>query len=230
MEPIIKVSVTDKAVEAIRNSIVSGAYVIGDKLPSELELSRQLQIGRSTVREALRILQAMGYVEIQHGKGAFVSQPHNININTAKAWFSTNNFKISDVMEVRLAIEKVSAQLCAANISPAGLQELADIQQQFMEAIQLGNVGKIVMLDELFHQTIAQFTGNELFSALCSQIAEALKSYRVHAFSVPEFRVNAIEPHQKIIDALKRHDAQLAGDEMAKHIQTSLAEMASSQL
>ena len=73
LRKIGKVSVTDLVVEELRRSIKSGNYKVGDKLQTEGEICRQLGVSRSTVREALRILQTTGMIVIHHGRGAFIS-------------------------------------------------------------------------------------------------------------------------------------------------------------
>ena len=72
MQPIQRTSVTAQAIEQIKKSLFSGEYQPGDKLSTETELSAALGVGRSTVREAIRTLEAMGYVELRPGRGAFV--------------------------------------------------------------------------------------------------------------------------------------------------------------
>ena len=72
MIPIDKMSTTDKAIESIRSYIQEPGRNPGEKLPTENELGKQLGVGRSSIREALRVLQTMGYVTIVHGKGAFI--------------------------------------------------------------------------------------------------------------------------------------------------------------
>lgn len=72
MIPIDKMSTTDKVIESIRSYIQEPGRNPGEKLPTENELGKQLGVGRSSIREALRVLQTMGYVTIVHGKGAFI--------------------------------------------------------------------------------------------------------------------------------------------------------------
>ena len=68
-----KLSATDAVIKTLEKRITGGAFLPGEKLPTETELASELSVGRSTVREAVRFLQAVGYVEMRPGKGAFVS-------------------------------------------------------------------------------------------------------------------------------------------------------------
>jgi len=81
---------------------------VGDKLPTEKELCQSLQVGRSTVREAFRMLQATGHVEMIPGKGAHVAQ---LSATSVRGWFEERETDLGDYMEVRLAIEPFAARL-----------------------------------------------------------------------------------------------------------------------
>ena len=117
----------------IRDSILSGAYRRGDKLPAEMELCELLHVGRSTVREALRVLQAMGLVEIRHGKGAFVTDRENAV--TPEMWFQKYNYKVADIMQVRLPIEQMAVRLAASNMQEKELSHLQEIQMCIRDSL-----------------------------------------------------------------------------------------------
>ena len=103
MIPIDKMSTTDKVIESIRSYIQEPGRNPGEKLPTENELGKQLGVGRSSIREALRVLQTMGYVTIVHGKGAFIKacQPSS---EEAERWFEGNIFALRDIYMVREAL------------------------------------------------------------------------------------------------------------------------------
>ena len=109
MNRIEKVSVTDMAASAIRNSILNGEYKVGDKLATEAKLCQQLNVSRTVVREALRILATEGYVRMVPGRGAFVAQI--TEIDNYWAIFSPTSFK--DLMDVRAPMEELAARLAA---------------------------------------------------------------------------------------------------------------------
>ena len=109
MNRIEKVSVTDMAASAIRNSILNGEYKVGDKLATEAKLCQQLNVSRTVVREALRILATEGYVRMVPGRGAFVA--HITEIGNYWSLFSPTSFK--DLMDVRAPMEELAARLAA---------------------------------------------------------------------------------------------------------------------
>lgn len=227
MKPITRVSITDQVVETLKESIMNGTYSKGDKLPPEHELSKQLQVGRSTVREALRVLQAINYVEIIHGRGAFVAEPNDITEKTVKNWFTVNSYKISDIMDARLTVEQMSVRLCVKNMTQKELEELCEIQQNFIDAIRMDeSSNKLALYDEYFHRCIAQGSHNPLFVTINQQISDSMCSYRMHSFSIRANCINAVQPHQNIINAIEMRDVQKAEAAMASHIRVSLQDMA----
>ena len=101
MQAIDKVSVVQQAVEQLKTYIISNNLEVGQKLPTEKELCAQLAIGRGSLREALRILAATGYVSQQPGRGSFVMRTKEVNqdqdiIN----WFVTHEVQMKDYLEV----------------------------------------------------------------------------------------------------------------------------------
>ena len=111
MKEIQRMSITDSVVATIKDMILSGEYKENEKLPAEMSLCQSLKVSRTSVREALRVLQALGFVEMRPGKGAFVADykqkeetPNNMNFNMDGARFH-------DFMEVRMAIETLSVRL-----------------------------------------------------------------------------------------------------------------------
>ena len=86
---IQRISVTDAVVDRLREMIENGEYKVGEKLSTETELCKMFKVSRTSVREALRVLQTMGYVEMLPGKGAFVSDFQH----KAENWYDVENAK-----------------------------------------------------------------------------------------------------------------------------------------
>ena len=109
MEPIVRVPIVSQVEERIRELIDSKKYTEGMKLPTENELCQSMNVGRGTVREALRLLQAKGLVEIKPGRGAFVASKQAVDINPV-VWLVQNEKELRDAIEVRNALEPVAAR------------------------------------------------------------------------------------------------------------------------
>lgn len=228
MIPIDKMSTTDKVIERIRSYIREPGRVPGEKLPTENELGRQLGVGRSSVREALRVLQTMGYVNIIHGKGAFIKST-TPSSEAAERWFEENAFALSDIYVVRETIEPLVARLAAENINEAGLEVLRRIveQTEHIAALPAENVNSNLMaqLDEQFHERICEYTNNPFLVSLYKQFMPTLHTYRQNSFAILKNRHNVVEPHRRIMEALACHDAEAADREMRLHMKISKDDM-----
>ncbi len=225
MKPIAKVSITDQVVEKIKNRIILGEFSKGDKLPPENELCQQLEVGRSTIREAFRVLQASGFVEVIHGKGAFVASSENRQSISAENWFLQNNYQLSDVWDVRLAIEQMAVNRAIARMTDKELQILNKVQESFAQAVIQGRINQMALYDEYFHACLVEGAHNPLLVSLNNSIADALRAYRLNSFAISSNRFNAIGPHQEIIDALTARDLQRAMQAVDTHINISIEDI-----
>lgn len=224
MIPIDKMSTTDKVIESIRSYIQEPGRNPGEKLPTENELGKQLGVGRSSIREALRVLQTMGYVTIVHGKGAFIKacQPSS---EEAERWFEGNIFALRDIYMVREALEPLVAREAARHITEEALAELRQIVDQTAHAAALppedANANLMAQLDEKFHEKICESANNPFLVSLYKQFIPALHTYRLNSFAILKNCSNVIEPHRSILEALAQHDAEAADLEMRQHMRIS---------
>ncbi len=207
----------DIAIDEMRKIICSGEYGVGDKLPTEAEWTEKLAMSRSTVREAMRFLQATGYLEIIHGRGAFVRAIISAAESPEK-WLREKRVTLQDFFELRMALEPQAARLAAKNISDTQLKKLQDLFVQFEIAYEKKDDRKITAFDEKIHQCIFEATGNPLFPRLYAEICALLQEYSRNTLQLPLFRQNALEPHRAIIRAIACHDPDDAFFEMLAHI------------
>lgn len=225
MKPVAKVSITDRVVESIKNRIILGEFAPGEKLPTEVELCQQLEVGRSTIREAYRVLQASGLVTVIHGKGAFVSNAERGADEGAVNWFLQNNYKLRDIWDVRLAIEQLAVRRGVEHMTDKELQMLEKIQESFSHAVIQGRINQMALYDEYFHACLIEGAHNPLLIMLNNSIADALRAYRLNSFAIAENRFNAIGPHQEIIDALAARSVEQAISAVEKHIGISIMDI-----
>ena len=95
-----------------------------------------------TYREALRVLQAMGLVEIRHGKGAFVADRENAV--TPEMWFQKYNYKVADIMQVRLPIEQMAVRLAAINMQEKELRNLQGLDNEIYQIVRCDASGFVI--------------------------------------------------------------------------------------
>lgn len=227
MDPIVRVPIVSQVEERIRDLIDSKKYTEGMKLPTENELCQSMKVGRGTVREALRLLQAKGLVEIKPGRGAFVASKQAVDSNPV-VWLVQNEKELRDAIEVRNALEPFAARKVAETASEAVLHELKKIHIDFLSAVKEGDTEKIAELDELFHGLIVRESGNQLLNEINVHLLQGMHTFRNKTFTVPENVRNAVEPHTRILDAITGRDGNAAEREMRKHLKMVDEDLSSS--
>ena len=227
MEPIVRVPIVSQVEERIRELIDSKKYTEGMKLPTENELCQSMNVGRGTVREALRLLQAKGLVEIKPGRGAFVASKQAVDINPV-VWLVQNEKELRDAIEVRNALEPVAARKMAETASEAALRRLKKIHADFLATVKAGDTIQIAELDELFHGWIVRESGNQLLNEINVHLIQGMHTFRSKTFTVPENVRNAVEPHTRILNAITGRDGNAAEQEMRKHLKMVNEDLSSS--
>lgn len=226
MDRIQKVSTTELTTRAIRQSILSGDYKVGDKLSTEIKLCQQLNVSRTAVREALRILSTEGYIRMIPGRGAFVAQTEEFE-NDGDLWntFSAENFK--ELMDVRCPFEEIATRLAVQRLTPEILVQLEANFEAFLLAIEAEDRLKLAKLDNQFHDLIFKATKNRFLINFGRKLAREFNKYRSASFNDNETYSNAVEPHRLIIEALRNHDEEAAVCAMRHHMQRALEDVGS---
>ena len=222
---IKRISITDEVVKRIQEQITSGKMKIGEKLPVEGEMQKAFGVGRSTVREAVRVLVAMGLVEMRTGLGAFVKNIHEPSDAAIEDWMVENEERLVDLMDIRSLVESRAVELAIERGTPEEIEQIAEIHKAFEEACSEHNVVKLAKLDEEFHKAIAKASKNVYLIRLLKVIAGGLRDFRAQTFSHEKFMINALKPHAAVVDGLRRKDVKKAVDAMRMHMERSLHDL-----
>jgi GntR family transcriptional repressor for pyruvate dehydrogenase complex len=219
MQPIVRQSVSDLVVDNLEKLITSGQFQIGDHIPTEKSFCDMLHVSRTTIREALRMLKAMGYIEIVPGKGSFVARITRSDKEDYLDWFGRRGIEYTDFMEVRLMLEPWAVALAVERATDKEIAELEKIYTKFVYAYSLHDHVGLVNCDELFHAQIFKMCKNPLLASINDKITEYFIEFRVKVYHNDSGMSNAIEPHKRILEAIKNHDAVTAQAEMLRHVQ-----------
>ena len=160
--------VYEEVIEQIQKRIVDGELKKGDRLPSERELSEIMNISRTSIREALRVLESMGVVESIHGEGNFIcSNTEESLLQPLSMMFKLNNGKYKDIFELRKVLEVENARLAALRATDMDCRELLTIVEEMEEESNKENRNEILIdLDKKFHNKIASMSKNCLIESL----------------------------------------------------------------
>lgn len=218
MERIKRIPIVQQVEEQIRLLIENGKCGPGEKLPAEKDFCQELGVGRGTVREAFRLLQAKGFIEIKPGRGAFVVENIPSPDQGAVEWLVENERELRDSIEIRAALEPVAARRMAEQGSDESIAGLRRLHDRFLTAIQLGDAEEIGRLDEAFHSAIVEGSGNRLLMAINQQVCQGIQMFRSKTFQIPQNIQNAVRPHTRIMEAIYARDGEGAEREMRAHL------------
>jgi len=219
--PVAKRKLPEVAVEQITALIRSGEMKPGDRLPTEREFSERLKVSRTSVREALRTLEALGLIEVRPGRGAFVRDSFAEAIRgTGSTIVPPSLREIEELVEVRAMFE---TRACALAAQRATAEDLAAMQAAIdeMERAYLANdlVG-MVLADTAFHRAIVAATGNRLLIRLEAALSHQLMDSRKMSLSTPGKPPRSLRRHQLILEAIKARDGEWAAGIMLDHIKS----------
>ena len=221
IRPIEKTSISDEIVEQILALIASGDLKAGQRLPSERELCKNFNAGRSSLREALRCLSIVGVLTARVGEGTSVSANGGKFLGKIVEWrIITEKHDIEDLMQVRIALESVTAASAALRGAEDDLAKLELVIKK-MEAA-LNDEKRFTALDLEFHITMASISKNFLIYDLVAMIRGQLEKMLHKVLLLPNAMPLTLKEHVSIWNAIKRHDPDAASAAMQSHLKSAL--------
>jgi GntR family transcriptional regulator, transcriptional repressor for pyruvate dehydrogenase complex len=209
-------------VEQIKDAIFQKKIRPGDKLPSERQLMEQFQACRVTVREALKLLEYAGILEIKRGTqgGAYVRDPNIKFINNfLRDMFSMGNINVADLTEARIAVEPFTLRLAAERMSEESLEQLRQNIDETRECLKRKNPNDARLLNLEFHRIIAQASGNLVIFFMIDSIMDIMENNISPAF---DLSIKAVERtlhlHEEIYQTIKNRSPEKAQELMLKHV------------
>ncbi len=185
-----------------------GDYANGDKLPTEAELCRTLEVSRPVLREALRALRAMGLTVSRTGKGTFV-------VAGAVADPTFGDYAAGDLLEVRRHVEIPVAGYAARRRTPENLDRLSHLLERMDRET---DTAAWVAMDTLFHLTVAEAAQNPVFRRVIEELRDALARQSAFLNELGGRREQSNREHRAIVEALIEGSAYDAEQSMADHI------------
>lgn len=203
----------------LANQINDGTYRTGDRLPPERELSVQLQVSRTTVREALLALEIMHFVEIRVGSGVFVL-PEHMRDTSYGDLAQSEAVGPWEVLEARRTIEAQTAFQAALRADDEMLKAIGETVDRMEAAID--DIPRFDVADAEFHALIARASGNSVFESYVAHLWKmrqgAMWSTWYDKTRKPSNRVRSVADHRAIHDALKRRLPDVAQTAMQGHL------------
>jgi len=222
--PLERRRLSDAAVLQIINLIRNGSIAVGDKLPSERDLARDLGVSRVLVRESLRALEAMGLIEVKPGIGAFVTQQSPVNMQIAN-YLRSHPIEVLEVVEVRAALAELAGELAAKRLSQDDLAKLTRLYHAQCDAFASGRLVDLPDLDEEFHAIIYAATRNHVLVSTYDHTRSVLDYVRWNHITLMTRTKESLREHDRILRALTARDSRAAGSALRTHARRSEADI-----
>jgi GntR family transcriptional regulator, transcriptional repressor for pyruvate dehydrogenase complex len=212
--------ISEQVADSIKKKIQSGEYKPGERIPGEREMGIELSVSRNTVREAYKILEAYGFLQVKHGTGVFVASPEHQIQKMTEAFFGSNE-KIKDFFSVRKILEDWTVKWAIENMTDDQFTELEEVVDE-ANLILKGDIDykRLSELDHKFHSTIAKNSNNAVLSAIMNYLIDLLSESRNKSMQIPGRALQSVQEHTQILQAIKQKNSELAQQCMKEHLES----------
>lgn len=209
-------------VEEVLQAIGLGNISAGEKLPSERQLAERCNASRSSVREALLVLEVSGVVQVRAGAGYFVT---NVGSGAGLGVLLSTEHSPKELLEVRQIIEPAVARLCAFHANQEDIGRLGELNDERSDSAfdSPDDIDRFVAIGLAFHRELAEACGNAALAVLVNQLVD-IKSHPLALLvdSIgarnPAIRLQQVHEHAVILEAIKKGQANAAAEAMLVHL------------
>ncbi len=221
IRPVTRTSISEEIAKQIIKLISTGELQPGQRLPSERALCEQFGASRTSLREALRCLSIVGVLNARVGDGTSVATDGETFLRRIVEWrLITERHDVENLMEVRIALEGVSAANAALRASEEDVRKFQEMLAKMKLAVK--DAKKFAVLDVDFHLALAKASGNALVFDLVSMIRNHLVRVLPKVLQLPRAMPLSTQEHMAIVDAIVRRDGALARAAMHAHLEAVL--------
>ena len=192
--------------ESLRDAIREGVLKPGERL-MEIQLAEELGVRRTPGREAIRKLELEGYVIMMPRRGTYVA--------------SMSMRDVSEIFEIRGALESLSNGLAAQRITPDELEHLQRLLVMIGSYMKERDIEKIVEIDIEFHDLLYHASRNKRLVGIISNLRDQLTRFRTLSMSYPGRLEATLEEHRAIVEAIALGDSKAASKAAEKHMENS---------
>jgi len=212
--------ISDQIFDQLQELISRGELKPGEQVMPERELSEAMNVSRTSVRNAISKLVALGFLEHRQGQGTFVRVPSSGENNPLASAMNIHEATLEDILEVRLGLECNAAALAAQRATDEDIRFLEKSMEEMKSEYKAGSHG--TEADVSFHMAIAYATKNQVQVSIMRNFYDLLfygvKENLFYLYQDVGRIENILEQHGEIADAIRRHDPEKAYSEMKQHI------------
>lgn len=200
-------SLADEVAHRLQEQISRGTYKPSEKLPTEPALMQEFGVGRSTIREAVRILANGGVLRVQQGLGTFVEENTGIEEPLPQR---LKRAQFEDLDEVRQLLELKIAQKAALHRSETDILKMEQCLKRRKEAAMANLIAECIQADIDFHVSIAEASGNSILSDLYKTVASHLKKHFAEMFTTTDTFKSTQQLHKNLLNSIIAQDGPKA--------------------
>ena len=208
LEKIPRDRVADVVIRQLIDRMLNGTLKAGDRLPAESEMAARVGVGRNSIREAMKVLQTLGFVERRQGDGSYITASYEMPFDWLLFPLLSRIGTSRDLVELRRVLELGVTELVIEKAGEAELRRLATVVERFERhgASDPFVVEQVVADDVTIHITLAEITGNAALIALARLVMKLFEpSMRAHLSSVAGY-TTATRDHRAFFDAVRARD------------------------
>jgi DNA-binding GntR family transcriptional regulator len=195
-----------KLIERLENMILTGVFQPRERLV-ELNLAEELEVSRFWVRDAFKILETKGLIEVIPYKGAMVCD--------------VDEHEIENIFEVRVELDSLVTRKAAKNAQRSDIKYLKRMAKKFEESVKNGDLGDMISANEDFHNYIYELSQNPTLIQVIHQLKARSHILRYHAWASPDVIKRIQKEHKLLIGAIDNKDLKLLDDLARRHISYS---------
>ena len=225
-------SLCDEVIAQLREQIASGSWPVGERIPPESELVERLQVGRGTVREAIKALAHSGLLEVRQGDGTYVTSRSELAGVLRRRMHTVTDLH---VQEMRRALEVEGARLAARRRTDEDLRvmaaALAERDLAAETALALGHWDESwgvpwVEADVRFHQAVVTASHNPMLVEMYLGVAEELSTLLLHLAEQEDHEPYLIRGHNTLLEFIEAGDEEAAALEAMHNVEVTLPRLA----
>lgn len=208
---------SEKVALDIQKMISDNGLKPGDKLPNEMEMMKIVNVGRSTIREAIKILVAAGMLEVRRGRGTFVGSTPGVGKDPLGVKYIEDDNLLHHLYEMRLILEPPVVRLAIERGKSADFDSIKEAYEAVVDKLDRGEDHS--KEDVMFHSAIAEATHNPIMKRVIPIVNQGILEGYSHTKDNPFVSKVVKSQHKKIVDAILERNADAAESAMKEHIQ-----------
>lgn len=217
---------SDSAVEQILNLVRQGHLDPGSKLPPERELITRLSVSRTSLREAIRILETMGVLRVVPGRGTWVRDDYAEPVLGGNlSWLPKHSDDVFQIFEMRETLEVRAAALAAERGTPEQIAAVNAAVRRYEEAVNAGEADALADTDRAVHESISRASGNKYLIQVLDSVQDLVQDIRKVMVAIPGRPARIAQEHHPVLEAIQAHDPAAAARAMSHHVRNAEEEV-----